>query len=254
MAVIIAVLNLKGGSGKTTSAISLASFYSLKGNKVLAMDLDPKASLTHSLINSSDTLYKEGLYQAVLEGAQLPVVSVRERLSVSPGGYAICDFERMGAEKVGKGFGQLLERLSKEFDVIFLDLPSYPSELLLCSACMADRILIPAKADRASQMAVRETVSLIGTPKNIDVLLVQHDARERHTVLIEEELRNVFGSAVMDSKVRRNVALSESAVEYKSIFEYKLESSGARDYEAVAGELFERMRTCFGLNDRMQNS
>ena len=102
MAVIIAVLNLKGGSGKTTSAISLASFYSLKGNKVLAMDLDPKATLTHSLIDSSGTLYKEGLCQAVLEGAQLPEISLRERLFVSPGGFSLCGLESADGEKVNQ--------------------------------------------------------------------------------------------------------------------------------------------------------
>lgn len=247
MAVIIAVLNLKGGSGKTTSAISLASFYSLKGNKVLAMDLDPKATLTHSLINSSDTLYKEGLYQSVLEGAQLPEISVRENLSVSPGGYSILEMDRADAEKVRRGFVQLLERLSKEFDVIFLDLPSYPSELLLCSACVADRILIPAKADSASLMAVRETISLIGRPGDTDILLLQHDPRERHTVMIEKDFRTEFGTSVMSSKVRRNVALCEAMAAHCSIFEYRPESPGAKDYEAVAGELYERMRTGFGI-------
>lgn len=247
MAVIIAVLNLKGGSGKTTSAISLASFYSLKGNKVLAMDLDPKATLTHSLINSSDTLYKEGLYQSVLGGAQLPEISVRENLSVSPGGYSILEMNRADAEKVRRGFVQLLERLSKEFDVIFLDLPSYPSELLLCSACVADRILIPAKADSASLMAVRETVSLIGRPVDTDILLLQHDPRERHTVMIEKDFRTEFGTSVMSSKVRRNVALCETMAAHCSIFEYRPESPGAKDYEAVAGELYERMRTGFGI-------
>lgn len=245
MAVIIAVLNLKGGSGKTTSAISLASFYSLKGNKVLAMDLDPKATLTHSLIDSSDTLYKEGLCQAVLEGAQLPEISLRERLFVSPGGFSLCGLESADGEKVRRGFDSLLERLSGEFDVIVLDLPSYPSRLFLCSSVRADRILIPVKADIASLMAVKETVSLLGGLDKTDILLVQHDAREKHTVAVEAEMRAEFGVAVMDVRVRRNVALCESMAAYRSIFEYRPESSGAKDYEAVAGELFERMMKSF---------
>ena len=249
MAVIIAVLNLKGGSGKTTSAISLASFYSLKGNKVLAMDLDPKATLTHSLIDSSETLYKEGLCQAVLEGVQLPEISLRERFSVSPGGYMIRTLDNADPEKVRRGFGVLLDRLSKEYDLIILDLPPYPSELFLCSIRKADRILIPAKADTASMMAAKETVSLGGCLDRTDLLLVQHDPREKHTVAIEEKLRGLFGNAIMNAKVRRNVNLSESMAVFKSIFEYKPGSPGAKDYEAVAGELYERMIVNFGLSD-----
>lgn len=249
MAVIIAVLNLKGGSGKTTSAISLASFYSLKGNRVLAMDLDPKATLTHSLIDSTGTSYKEGLYQAVIESAKLPLVSLRERFSVSPGGYRICELDRADPERIIKGFGVLLDRLSREFDVIILDLPSYPSELFFCSLGKADRILIPTKADSASLMAVKETVSLLGSLDRTDILLVQHDAREKHTVAVEEELRNSFKDAVLNSKVRRNVSLCESMAAFRSIFEYKPDSSGANDYEAVAGELYRRMTASFGLTE-----
>lgn len=245
MAVIIAVMNHKGGSGKTTTVSALASFYSQKGNKVLAMDLDPRASLTHSLVDNSNTLFKVGVCGAVLEGRQLPVISIRENLSIAPADMSIRVLDQLNKRTILEGFTKVIRSISDSFDVIIVDLPSYPSELSYCAVSVADSILVTTKADRISQIALSGTLSTIENSDKVDILLVQHDLREKHTVLTENSLRLDYGDKVMHSFIRRNVSLCECAAAYKTIFEYKADSAGATDYSNAATELFERIVSRF---------
>lgn len=245
MALVLSVMNIKGGVGKTTTAISLGSFYSLKGNRVLMVDLDPKATLTHSLIDTSAVLFKEGIYNSIIYGQQLPVISLREKLFLSPGSMRSCVLDQYEFEKVSIGLQRLVSSLAKDYDLIILDTSSYPSVIFQAACVVSDRIICPVRADYASAMALDQTFGIIAGIRPIDVIFVQHDFREKHTVQIESRIRDDHREVVLSSVVRRNVALSECMAERKSIFEYRPESAGAIDYSSVAAELFERISESF---------
>lgn len=167
---------------------------------------------------------------------------VRERLGISPSGGGVTEVDGSRRQVVETGFRSLLLELSSSWDVIIFDTPAYPSESMRAVARLSDRIVVPVRTDSTAIASIDATLGFVqGDPCLVDILLVQHDRREKHSVYVEGAIREMFPESVMDSTVRRNVALSEAATERRSIFEYRAESKGASDYAKVAEELHTRI-------------
>ena len=232
----IAILNFKGGTGKTTTAVNLSHALALKRQSVLVIDCDPQGSVADWLgVNPKNTFFdllsdavkiEECIYQA------------RERLSVIVSNKKLALIEvRLTKEKdMEKAFQKKLRSL-KDYDFIFLDCPPSMSILNLNALEYADEIFMPVSMDYLSLRGVKQVVESL--PRGIEITKIIptfYDQRTKKSREILEDLQTFFKGKVT-SPIRINVRLSECSSYHKTIFEYDPNSRGARDYQRLAKEI-----------------
>jgi len=232
----IAILNFKGGTGKTTTAVNLSHALALKRQNVLVVDCDPQGSIADWLgINPKNTFFdllsdtvklKECIYQA------------RERLSVivSDKKLALAEVRLARQEDMEKAFQNKLRSL-KDYDFVFLDCPPSMSILNLNALEYADEIFMPVTMDYLSLRGVKQVVeSLPGGIEITKIIPTFYDQRTKKSREILEDLQTFFKGKVT-SPIRVNVRLSECSSFHKTIFEYDPHSRGAQDYKKLAQEI-----------------
>ena len=246
----IAVTNQKGGSGKTTSAVSLAAALGEKGQKVLLLDLDPQASAS-SWCGVKDG--GKGLLEVFTGNGSLSDIVCETAVpgvSVVPSSSWLMGVERalmgeVGAETILR---KAVLRLPKTWDFVLVDCPPALG-LLSVSALVAVReVLVPVEA---SAMALGGLASLLHTVERVRdrlnpdlhisaILVCRVDTRTNLSRDVVERLRSRFGDLVLQAVVRENVRLRESWSFSEPITIYDTKSTGAEDYRAAAEELLTR--------------
>jgi chromosome partitioning protein len=255
----IAVLNQKGGVGKTTTAVNVAAALAIAGHKTLVLDLDPQA---HATLHLGLLPGRSGptLYEVLTEG--LPLEAVRR--SVAPNLW-ICGshIDLAGAElellgTVGREV-ILRDQLSADtesFDFVLMDCPPSLSVLTLNALCAASEVLIPLQAHFLALHGLSkllETVSLVSKRVNREltvggIVLCLYDAGTRHGAEVVEDLQTFFESRrsaeapwaeakLFQTRIRRNIRLAECPSFGQSIFQYAPTSRGAEDYASLAAEV-----------------
>jgi chromosome partitioning protein len=257
MSQIVAIANQKGGVGKTTSAVSLASQLALLGFKVLLLDFDPQASATSGI--GMDKL-PEGadLYDAFfgrISFRDLVLPSPIPNLWVIPGSHDLVSLEL----EIGKAPGReiilrnALKDVQEGFDVIFIDCPPSSGLLTLNALGSAQHVLVPLQAEYYSLEGLSgllNTISFVQQTFNpslelLGIFLTMYDARTNLSVQVLNETEKHFGDKVFRAKIPRNIRLSESPSHGLPICRYDPQSAGAKAYLALTGELIERL----GLNN-----
>jgi chromosome partitioning protein len=258
MAHIVAIANQKGGVGKTTSAVSLASQLALLGFKALLLDFDPQASAT-SGVGVSQLPEGSDLYDAFfgrIPFKELIVKSAIPNLSVIPGSHDLVSLEL----EIGKTPGReiilrnALKEVQGDFDVIFIDCPPSSGLLTLNALGSAQHVLVPLQAEYYSLEGLSgllNTISFVQQTFNpslqiLGIFLTMFDARTNLSVQVLQETERHFADKVFRAKIPRNIKLSESPSHGLPICRYDPQSAGAKAYLALAGELIERL----GLNNR----
>lgn len=243
---IIAVLNQKGGVGKTTITTNLVHGIARKGYKVLAIDLDPQAQLTTSLGVSQQNL--KGLDDCLLEGELLANVlyPVRENLELIPAGVELSEVERLAEGGVSRGM--LLKKALKDniqkYDYVFIDCPP-SSGLLVVNAIFATKeVLVPMTGDF---LALEGLSHLMATLKNFEqalrhelrqwLVLSRFQARRRLSQEVRDKLIKYFPNKVLATEISESVVLAESPSYGETIFEYKPNSKSAVEYESLVDDL-----------------
>ncbi|MBI2075220.1 MAG: ParA family protein [Candidatus Harrisonbacteria bacterium] len=249
MARVIAVCNMKGGVGKTTTAVNLAAYLALHGKKTLLVDFDPQANASSALggdrKNTGATVY-DGIV-GKLPPIKLTKHSGVPRLDFVPAhsdlsGLTVELLQRPDRERF---LHRLLNPFRFIYDYIFIDLPPSVSLLTVNGLVAADEVLIPVQCEYYGLEGLGqllETVDLINKNlgRNLRVagaLITLYDAREHLSREVSKEVRRKFAGHVYDVEIPRAVALAEAPSFGKPIALYAPDSPGARAYERLAREV-----------------
>ena len=241
---IISIVNHKGGVGKTTSVVSLGVALSQLGRKVLLIDLDPQRNLSDSL---SVPQFGRTLYEALREGKDLPRVEVKPGLFVCPSSI---DLVSMDLELGGvKGRERILRGLlsGTDYDYILLDCPPSLGLLTINALSASGEVLIPltpealpAKGLGTLLEVVRKVEEGLNPDLHLGGVLITRYNRRKINRIVEEYLRETFGSLVFQTKIRENVDVSEAPLQGTDILSYSPKSPGSQDYRSLALEVEER--------------
>ena len=249
MGKIITICNQKGGTGKTTSAINLATFLAMAGKKVMLIDLDPQANSTSGIgINKHDI--KKSTYHVLLE--ELEIREILQPTAVNNLCLAPSNLDLTGAEvelvgALGREYRlkRALQKEKENFDFMLIDSPPSLGLLTINGLCAADSVLIPVQCEFYALEGLTQlthTIKLVKDNLNPNlaiegVLLTMADFRTNLTKEVIQEVRNYFKEKVYEAVIPRNIRLTEAPGFGKPIALYDKDSLGAQKYEELSKEI-----------------
>lgn len=244
---IIAVVNQKGGVGKTTTSINLAAYLSKFGKSVLVVDLDPQSNATSGLGVSREL--DKGVYEVLTGPYSFHDVVVetghdRYRLAPSTSSLAGANVEFVSLDRREFRLYDNLLGIRNDFDYVIIDCPPSLGLLTINGLVAADQILIPVQAEYYSLEGLGQLLSTISLIQEhikpeLDVLgavLTMYDSRYKLANDVLYELYRYFPDKIFRSVIPRNIKLSEAPSHGKTILAYDPKSKGARAYERLAKE------------------
>lgn len=252
---IIAVANQKGGVGKTTTAINLGAALAELGQKSLIVDLDPQGNASTGL-GAELTDRQRTTYDLLLEGTPLEKVAVDTRvesLMLAPGttDLASADIELVSHERRSFLLRNALRKrsaLTEELSFILIDCPPSLNLLTVNAMVAADAVLVPLQSEFFAleglsqlMLTVREVRQGANPDLRIEgVVLTMFDGRNNLSLQVEEDARNALGDLVFQTRVPRNVRVSEAPSFSMPVLEYDTTSKGSIAYRALAQEMLAR--------------
>ena len=251
MAKIIAIVNQKGGVGKTTTCVNLTAALTEANQKVLLCDFDPQANSTSGL--GVDKTVSKGIYDVVIGEIPVEEAIVHTKYGdVLPSNKALAGagIELIGME--GREFllSKALETVRDSYDYILIDCPPSLELLTLNALCAADTILVPVQGEYYALEGLSDlmnTVRIVRRSLNTKlelegVLLTMFDGRTNLALQVAEEVKHYFPGKVFATVIPRNVRLSEAPSHGKPIMAYDRTSRGAESYTALAAEFLKKQK------------
>lgn len=253
MGKVVAVANQKGGVGKTTTAVNLASGVAAQGKKVLLVDLDPQGNTTSAYgiakrgveISVYQLLTGEKNAQEAIVHTQYRVDLIPSNIQLSGAGIELVSFPRREAR-----LREALTPVIGQYDFIFIDCPPSLDLLTLNGLCACDTVLVPIQCEFFALEGLSELMSTIRTVKKMynpyidieGVLLTMYDGRLNLTLQVVQEVKKFFGNKVYKTTIPRNVRLSEAPSFGAPINYYDGGSKGAEAYAFLAAEFVKNNR------------
>lgn len=251
MAKTIAIVNQKGGVGKTTTCVNLAAALKNLGLRVLVCDFDPQANSTSGF--GVDKTSSPNIYDVLLNGAD-PAKAVAATVygDVLPSSKALAgaSIEMIGLERREYQLRESLDQLKTRYDYILIDCPPSLELLTLNALCAADTVLVPVQCEYYALEGLSDLLSTIRIVKRSlnpeialeGVVLTMYDGRTNLSMQVAEEVKRHFPGQVYATVIPRNVRLSEAPSHGKPVCAYDALSRGAEAYDQLARELVEHNR------------
>lgn len=252
MGKIIAILNQKGGVGKTTSSINIAAYLAKRGRKVLIVDLDPQGNASSGL--GIDKQHLDSTVYDVLFGTVTPDRVIQETgipgLHVFPANAQLAAAEVDLAGELQREYKLKNALMHLEYDFILIDCPPSLGLLSINALSAAHSVLIPVQAEYYALEGLGQLLDIIqrvrqGLNPHLDILgvvVTMYDSRTSLSDQVVDELKKHFGEKLMNTMIPRNVRLAEAPSFGKSIMEHDKWSKGARSYKNLAKEVEDRVR------------
>ena len=252
MGKIIALDNQKGGVGKTTTAINLAASLATLEKSVLVVDADPQANASSGL--GVDIREVEcSLYECIVDGADVRdaiYTTDIEGLDIIPSHIDLvgAEIEMLKLDNRERRISQLLRPICDEYDYVLIDCSPSLGLITVNSLTAADSVIIPVQCEYFALEGISKLLNTIKIIKNklnprLEIegfLLTMYDSRLRLANQIYDEVKRHFQELVFKTVIQRNVKLSESPSHGLPVILYDADSTGARNYLALAKEIIKR--------------
>lgn len=243
----IAVVNQKGGVGKTTTAVNLTAALHDLGLRVLLCDFDPQANATSGL-GVDKRRIKHSVYDVIINHVPAKDAIVQTKYGdvlPSSADLAGAAVELITAEYREHQLEKALEAVKPEYDVIFIDCPPSLEMLTLNGLCAADSILVPVQCEYFALEGLSDLMSTLRMVKRrinprleiFAVALTMYDGRTNFCAQVAEEVRRHFPGKVFSTVIPRNIRLAEAPSHGIPVTAYDKSSRGSQAYKAMAEEM-----------------
>lgn len=249
----IAIVNQKGGCGKTTTAINTSAALAETGRRVLLIDLDPQAHATIGLGRDPNSFFRTVYDVLTKPDTGLSDVAIRtgiDRLDLVPCNVVLASAELELATVPGKELllAKGLRGVRDAYDFCVIDCPPALGILTLNALITSTDIIVPVQVHYYALEGLRrllETVAIIRqrfhpcSMENIGLLLTFVEERTTFSRQVQQQLREIFGDLVFDTVIHRNVRLAEAPSAGEPVLSYAPQSKAAADYRALAAEILQ---------------
>ncbi len=247
MSTIVAILNQKGGVGKTTTAINLGAYLAKAGKSVLIIDFDPQGNATSGLgldkqsvsVTSYDILNDPQLVDKAIHETST------EGLYILPTNASLANAEVELVSKDKREFCLKQALSSLTYDIILIDCPPALGLLTINALVAADQLLIPVQAEYYALEGLSQLLSVMQRVKQglntklelLGVVVTMYDSRTSLSEQVHSELKKHFSTRLFKTVIPRNVKLAEAPSHGRPVADHDKWSKGARAYKALAKEL-----------------
>lgn len=249
MAKTIAIVNQKGGVGKSTTCVNLVSTLKEMGKAMLLCDFDPQANSTSGM--GVDKTVSQGVYDVLINGVPAEKVIVSTKYGdVLPSNKVLAGagIEMIGMDRREFLLKDALDQVADRYDYIFIDCPPSLELLTLNALCAADTLLVPVQGEYYALEGLSDLMNTVRVVKRgmnpklelEGVLMTMFDSRTNLALQVAEEVKRYFPGKVYATVIPRNVRLSEAPSHGKPINYYDRTSRGAAAYAALAEEFLKK--------------
>lgn len=247
MSKVIAIANHKGGVGKTTSVASIGIGLSLKGYKVLLLDLDAQANLTSFFLPETEE-ERATIYDSLVSEEPLPIQEVGKNLYLVPSGLEMARAEGDLNGKIARErlLNLLLEPVKDNYDYVLIDCPPSLGIVTTNAFVASTDIYVPLTAEALPLKGMKmleeyiQAIRVIKKDLRISgIFITRYNNRNLNNV-VETEIKKRYEGVVFATKVRENISLAEVPLCGGNIFDYAPSSNGANDYRSLTDEIVAR--------------
>jgi len=244
---IIAIINNKGGVGKTTSCFTIANYFARKGKKTLVMDLDPQSNLTFSFGLAIDH-HHDSIYESAVN-KKLDPLKIKDNLFLVPANQYTPKFNNDFNDSFSPDtiISRLLKKYSDDYDVCIIDTSPDLSLLTRNGLSCADSIYIPLKVGVYEAIGSKklmdniEVLEEVYNKKNVlkGLFFTMVDLRSNISKEVLINITNIFNGNILNSKIRNSSSILEATAMRTDVISYNESSTGALDYLALCDEIAE---------------
>lgn len=249
---IIAIANQKGGVGKTTTAINLSACLAEKGQKVLAIDMDPQGNMSSGLGLDKNSV-ENTIYDMIIGEAEAEDVLQREtieNLDILPANVDLsaAEIELIGVEEKEYIVRNSIQKIRDNYDYVIIDCPPSLSMLTINAMTTADSVLVPIQCEYYALEGLSQlihTVELVKERLNPTleiegVVFTMYDARTNLSLQVVENVKDNLQQNIYKTIIPRNIRLAEAPSYGMPINQYDAKSAGADSYMRLADEVISR--------------